>query len=152
MHCLLTILLHILISGNNHTDDHTYRHHNHHAAVSRGKIWISVNHQKTNSFSIFPFLPLRNSQTASQAYQFRPTFSYLRIFIRKRRCQRRRIAELAVRSTDIMALQLHVEKLRGLDNYKAWSMTVRSYLETEDLWSVVSTGPDGSDEVRILTI
>lgn len=51
-----------------------------------------------------------------------------------------------------MALQLHVEKLRGLDNYKAWSMTVRSYLETEGLWSVVSSGPDGSDEVRILNI
>ncbi|XP_073819365.1 uncharacterized protein [Musca autumnalis] len=45
-----------------------------------------------------------------------------------------------------MTLHLQVEKLRGLDNYKAWSMTVRSYLETEDLWSVVEHGPDGSDE------
>uniref|UniRef100_A0A1I8MJ34 Uncharacterized protein n=2 Tax=Musca domestica TaxID=7370 RepID=A0A1I8MJ34_MUSDO len=45
-----------------------------------------------------------------------------------------------------MALHLQVEKLRGLDNYKAWSMTVRSYLETEDLWAVVEHGPDGSEE------
>lgn len=46
-----------------------------------------------------------------------------------------------------MTLQLQIEKLKGLDNYKAWSMTVRAYLETEDLWTVVETGPDGSDEV-----
>lgn len=46
-----------------------------------------------------------------------------------------------------MTLQLHIEKLKGLDNYKAWAMTVRAYLETEDLWTVVENGPDGSDEV-----
>ncbi|XP_013097231.1 uncharacterized protein LOC106080397 [Stomoxys calcitrans] len=45
-----------------------------------------------------------------------------------------------------MTLYLQVEKLRGLDNYKAWAMTVRSFLETEDLWSVVDNGPDGTDE------
>lgn len=51
-----------------------------------------------------------------------------------------------------MALHLQVEKLRGLDNYKAWSMTVRSYLETEDLWAVVEHGPDGSEEVNTFTL
>lgn len=47
-----------------------------------------------------------------------------------------------------MALQLQIEKLKGLDNYKAWSMTVRAYLEAEDLWSVVDTGPDNTEEVN----
>lgn len=46
-----------------------------------------------------------------------------------------------------MALQLQIEKLKGLDNYKAWSMTVRAYLESEDLWSVVDNGPDNTEEV-----
>ncbi|XP_065354977.1 uncharacterized protein LOC135949368 [Calliphora vicina] len=45
-----------------------------------------------------------------------------------------------------MSLQLQIDKLKGLDNYKAWSMTVRAYLEVEDLWTVVENGPDGSDE------
>jgi len=39
-----------------------------------------------------------------------------------------------------MALQLQIEKLKGLDNYKAWSMTVRAYLESEELWTVVENG------------
>lgn len=47
-----------------------------------------------------------------------------------------------------MALQLQIEKLKGLDNYKAWSMTVRAYLESEDLWSVVDNGPDNTEEVN----
>lgn len=46
-----------------------------------------------------------------------------------------------------MSLQLQIDKLKGLDNYKAWSMTVRAYLEVEDLWGVVENGPDGTDEV-----
>ncbi|EDW34037.1 GL21791 [Drosophila persimilis] len=45
-----------------------------------------------------------------------------------------------------MALQLQIEKLKGLDNYKAWSMTVRAYLESEDLWSVVDQGPENNEE------
>lgn len=46
-----------------------------------------------------------------------------------------------------MSLQLQIDKLKGLDNYKAWAMTVRAYMEVEDLWNVVENGPDGSDEV-----
>jgi len=46
-----------------------------------------------------------------------------------------------------MALQLQIEKLKGLDNYKAWSMTVRAYLESEALWSVVENGPENNEEV-----
>lgn len=45
-----------------------------------------------------------------------------------------------------MALQLQIEKLKGLDNYKAWSMTVRAYLESEALWSVVENGPENNEE------
>jgi len=48
---------------------------------------------------------------------------------------------------EVMALQLQIEKLKGLDNYKAWSMTVRAYLESEDLWSVVESGPENNEEV-----
>ncbi|KAH8336586.1 hypothetical protein KR074_010697 [Drosophila pseudoananassae] len=48
-----------------------------------------------------------------------------------------------------MALQLQIEKLKGLDNYKAWSMTVRAYLESEDLWSVVENGPENNEEVSV---
>lgn len=51
-----------------------------------------------------------------------------------------------------MSLQLTIDKLKGLDNYKAWSMTVRAYLEVEDLWSVVDNGPDGTDEVSFLKL
>jgi len=46
-----------------------------------------------------------------------------------------------------MALQLQIEKLKGLDNYKAWSMTVRAYLESEELWTVVENGPENNEEV-----
>ncbi|XP_073819364.1 uncharacterized protein [Musca autumnalis] len=45
-----------------------------------------------------------------------------------------------------MTMYMQMEKLCGLNNYKAWSMTVRSYLETEGMWGVVEHGPDGSDE------
>ncbi|EDV92929.1 uncharacterized protein LOC6563866 [Drosophila grimshawi] len=45
-----------------------------------------------------------------------------------------------------MTLQLHIEKLKGLDNYKAWSMTVRAYLESENLWSVVENGPENNED------
>ncbi|KAI9579605.1 uncharacterized protein LOC119639571 [Glossina fuscipes] len=48
-----------------------------------------------------------------------------------------------------MSLNLQIEKLRGLDNYKPWSMTVRAYLESEDLWTVVEHGPDSSEQSLI---
>lgn len=51
-----------------------------------------------------------------------------------------------------MTLQLQIEKLKGLDNYKAWSMTVRAYLESEDLWTVVENGPENNEEVAICPI
>lgn len=51
-----------------------------------------------------------------------------------------------------MTLQLQIEKLKGLDNYKAWSMTMRAYLESEDLWTVVENGPENNEEVAACPI
>ncbi|XP_067616263.1 uncharacterized protein [Eurosta solidaginis] len=41
-----------------------------------------------------------------------------------------------------MTLQLQIEKLKGHENYKCWSMQVQAYLESEDLWTVLKKGPD----------
>ncbi|KAI9579612.1 uncharacterized protein LOC119639223 [Glossina fuscipes] len=48
-----------------------------------------------------------------------------------------------------MSLNLQIEKLRGAENYRHWSMTVQAYLESEDLWTVVEHGPDSSEQSLI---
>ncbi|XP_037950797.1 uncharacterized protein LOC119682866 [Teleopsis dalmanni] len=47
-----------------------------------------------------------------------------------------------------MSLQLQIPKLKGPANYRIWSMTVRAYLESEDLWNVVQSTPSDRAGLR----
>lgn len=91
-------------------------------------------------------------RTLEKPYTSAITYLYLEIWSEanwKRQSKEPNYGLVAKRCSRVleMALQLQIEKLKGLDNYKAWSMTVRAYLESEELWSVVENGPENNEEV-----